>query len=274
MIGATSRTLPPIASLSSFRPLSRLWPLSGPFGAERADIRPLRLRISIERKRLLDKTYDAVVGFPRQSEAHFRQLDQGFVALVDGNFQDAAGRSGPHLLCRPGCSQCCVGVFAIGPADVLRAQQGLAELDRDDPERSARLRARAVTSWDRVNGQFPGDIASGLLHTDGGVEFANSFEDFGNQEICPALDPGTGTCDLYQARPHTCRVFGPPIATSEGFGVCELCFQNARPEEVAAAAMTPEPDDLSKALDQAALDASAPPGETILTFVLSRPASR
>jgi Fe-S-cluster containining protein len=49
------------------------------------------------------------------------------------------------------------------------------------------------------------------------------------------LDPETGTCDLYAARPVTCRVFGPPVRWGgDAVGVCELCFDGATDEEVAA----------------------------------------
>src|ERR1700759_5697699 len=87
----------------------------------------------------------------------FRRQDIAFVALVDGAFADAASRSGPHLLCRPGCTQCCIGVFAIGPADALRLKQGLSALEQADPERARRVEARAASSWQRLAPQFPGD---------------------------------------------------------------------------------------------------------------------
>jgi Fe-S-cluster containining protein len=168
------------------------------------------------------------VGDMDRPDACFRAQNNGFVALVDGAFADAARRSGPHLLCRPGCTQCCIGAFAIGPADALRLRQGLAALERSDPERAARIQQRADASWSRLANQFPGDARSGILNADADGEhlknFEDSFEEFGNHEPCPALDLEHGTCDLYGSRPQTCRVFGPPIATGEGYGICELCF--------------------------------------------------
>ena len=96
----------------------------------------------------------------------------------------------------------------------------------------------------------------------------DAFEHFANDEPCPALDPEHGTCDLYASRPQTCRVFGPPIATGEGYGVCELCFQTATPQEVAQAAITPPSEEHSRTLDEAAVAAGATPGATIVAFVL------
>jgi Fe-S-cluster containining protein len=75
-----------------------------------------------------------------------------------------------------------------------------------------------------------------------------TFSDFANDEPCPALDPVTGNCELYESRPMTCRVFGPPVRSEDGLGVCELCFHGATNEEIAACEMKPDPDDLESGL--------------------------
>jgi Fe-S-cluster containining protein len=57
------------------------------------------------------------------------------------------------------------------------------------------------------------------------------------------LDPATGTCDLYAARPMPCRTFGPPMPNDAsgpdqtGLAVCELCFVGAPASEVARCAV-------------------------------------
>jgi Fe-S-cluster containining protein len=205
---------------------------------------------------------------PNQATAHFSRQDSAFVAIVDGAFADAALRSGPHLLCRRGCTQCCIGAFAIGPADALRLRQGLTEFKRSDPERAARVQQRAAASWSRLAPEFPGNPASGALDVNAYGDPVADFDEFANHEPCPVLDPEHGTCDLYGSRPQTCRVFGPPIATGEGYGVCELCFQAANPDEIAGAAIRPPSDELSAALDQAAVAAGEPSAPTIIAFVL------
>jgi Fe-S-cluster containining protein len=210
---------------------------------------------------------DRIAG-TNHGRAHFRTLDNAFVALVDGAFADAAARGGSHLLCRPGCTQCCIGAFPIGPADALRLKQGLDALSRDDPEHAAHVRERAAASWTRLAPQFPGDPATGTLELDSSGDPIEAFDLFANDEPCPALDPEHGTCALYASRPQTCRVFGPPIATGEGYGVCELCFQTATAQEIAGAAITPPSEEVCKTLDEAALAAGAAPGATIVAFVL------
>ena len=42
----------------------------------------------------------------------------------------------------------------------------------------------------------------------------------------------------------TCRVFGPPVRSEDGLGVCELCFHGASEKEIAACEMSPDPNDL------------------------------
>ena len=172
--------------------------------------------------------------------------DKKLVQIVDAAFADAAQRSGKWLLCRPGCTQCCIGVFEINQLDAMRLKQGIAELKKRDPERAMRVQARARESVKRLEREFPGDARTGMLGEDEDAQAV--FEDFANDEPCPALDPASGTCDLYVHRPMTCRVFGPPIRSEGGLGVCELCFQDATADEIAACEMQVDPDGLEAKL--------------------------
>jgi Fe-S-cluster containining protein len=150
--------------------------------------------------------------------------DHQLIQIVDAALAEAGRKAGAWLACRPGCYQCCLGSFPITPADADRLRRGLAEAD-PDVARRVRSRAREWTDAD--------------------------------DEPCPALDPSTGTCDLYAARPITCRTFGPAMRFAGGpVGVCELCFVGATEEEIAACAMN--------------LEIEEPEGETTVAEVLSR----
>jgi Fe-S-cluster containining protein len=190
------------------------------------------------------------------------------IQIVDSALADAARRSGDWLACRPGCTQCCIGVFAINQLDALRLQLGLAALESSAPERAAAIRERAQESVTRLAPEFPGDPSTGLL--DEGEEAARRFEDFGNDELCPALDPKTGLCELYESRPMTCRVFGPPVRSEEGLGVCELCFQGATDNEIAGCEMIPDPDDLEASLLRDLEKRSGRRGNTVIAFCLAK----
>lgn len=193
--------------------------------------------------------------------------DQKLIQIVDASLQDALRQSGDWLACRPGCTQCCIGVFAINQLDALRLRRGLRELEKKSPDRADAVRARARESVARLSADFPGDPATGIL--DESEDAAARFEDFANGETCPALDSATGLCELYESRPMTCRVFGPPVRSEDGLGVCELCFQGASDEQIAACEMTPDPEDLESQLLRRLEKSSGVRGDTIIAFALS-----
>src|SRR5271170_3919579 len=89
--------------------------------------------------------------------------DQELVQIVDVALADAARKSGKWLACRPGCTQCCVGVFPINQLDAVRLRQGLTNLEECAPERSERVRKRAREAVSRLSKEFPGDPVTGLL---------------------------------------------------------------------------------------------------------------
>ena len=199
--------------------------------------------------------------------------DGALIQIVDAALADVARRSGEWLACRPGCTQCCVGVFAINQLDAVRLQQGLARLKKTDPQRARRIRERARESVERLSAEFPGDARTGVLDAavfDEGSEAEERFAESGNDEPCPVLDPETGLCDLYDARPMTCRTFGPPVRSevrSEGgLGVCELCFHGATDEQIAACAMVVDADDLESKLLAKLEKTRGPRGRTIVAY--------
>jgi Fe-S-cluster containining protein len=194
--------------------------------------------------------------------------DGELIQIVDSALADAARRAGDWLACRPGCTQCCHGVFAISPLDALRLKDGLAALSEADPVRASEVRQRAEASVAGQAAEFPGDPVTGIL---GESELdQDRFESFATDEPCPALDPATGACDLYAARPMTCRVFGPPVLSEDGLGMCELCFVGASEAEILAAEMHLTHAPLEDALTEEAENAGAPRGQTIVAYALLR----
>ena len=189
------------------------------------------------------------------------------IQIVAAALNSATARSGPHLVCRPGCSQCCIGVFPIAHEDAARLRAGLEALEQTDPERSLRIRKRVADSLTRLDPWFPGDLATGILNED--HEAAILFEEFANDEPCPVLDLGTGTCDLYEHRPILCRTFGPPMRTEEGnLATCELCYIHATTEEIAACELDPAIPTLEQASNQAFNAAHNLHGETLIAYAL------
>ncbi len=197
------------------------------------------------------------------------QGDRKLVQIVNAALTDASRRAGPWLVCRLGCTQCCHGAFAITELDALRLVAGMEVLHRDNPDLAAEIERRALT-WIGTHGSdFPGDLETGRLGDSD--EDRERFAEFANEAACPALDPATGRCDVYEWRPMTCRVFGPPIQMEGGkggvkaLGHCELCFVGATEDEIARCEM-PVPHELEEKL----LDKIPEKGETLVAFALLR----
>src|SRR5258707_8686096 len=196
--------------------------------------------------------------------------DQKLVQIVDAALVEAARKSGEWLVCRKGCTQCCYGPFAISQLDALRLQKGLDDLKSSDPKRAARVRQRAQHAVKQLSPTFPGNPKTGTLAEDEEAEAA--FAAFANAEPCPALDPATGACDLYDARPMTCRTFGPPVRSGpeEALAVCELCYHGATDQQIADCEMSPDPDNLEERLIAQAEKLGGKRGNTIVAFCLAK----
>jgi len=188
--------------------------------------------------------------------------DAELVQIVDLALADAARRAGPWLACRPGCTQCCHGAFAINALDAMRLRAGLDRLRVDAPRAASALEQRARAWRDTYASEFPGDPVSGELGRS--EQERERFDDFANDAPCPALNPSSGLCDVYDYRPMTCRVFGPPtrLADEGTLGCCDLCFVGASPEAVAACEMMVPSSTESELLE------AAGPAETVVAFAL------
>jgi Fe-S-cluster containining protein len=180
-------------------------------------------------------------------------------------------RSGPHLACRPGCAQCCHGVFQISALDAHRLRQALAAAE---PSLKSRIESRIEHARTHLLPFFPGNPETGVLSADD--EAVELFEEWAHADPCPILDPATQTCDLYAARPILCRTFGPPIRNDPadleaGLSLCELCFTHATEDEIVAA----ETDSTFRLLqdsEEEAYERTHPnEGTTIVAFAFGLP---
>jgi Fe-S-cluster containining protein len=198
----------------------------------------------------------------------WKTADRALLQIIDANNAEAARKSGEWLACRPGCSQCCIGVFPISQLDVQRLQAGLEQLKREDAARALRVAARARDSVERLRDEFPGDPNTGLLTESD--EAQARFDNFANDEPCPALDPETQTCDLYASRPMTCRVFGPAVRGADGaVGACELCYEGASDEQIADCAVEMDPDNTEGRLIETLEVETGVRGSTIAAWCLA-----
>ena len=199
------------------------------------------------------------------NESEILRRDSELLHIVDNWLVKANRAGGENIACHLGCAQCCYGAFAISRLDAQRLQRGLSLLADHDLERAQHLVQRSADWLERNVDFFPGDMETGILHET--PEADEIFEEFANDEPCPALDPETKTCDLYEHRPMTCRVFGPVVRGEDGLGTCELCFTTATPKEIAAAEVPLEGADAEDALN-ADMERASGKGRTIVAFAL------
>ncbi|RPI27207.1 MAG: YkgJ family cysteine cluster protein [Acidobacteria bacterium] len=174
------------------------------------------------------------------------KLDNALLREVDERLKSASRKAGDRLACKPGCTSCCIGVFTINQLDAARLGRGLREMKASDPARAQAVRRRAEEVVRIVKPDFPGDAETGLLEDEDGIDgFTSAFSDV----ACPALDPTTGLCDLYDSRPMSCRTYGLPILHEmEKLPPCSLCFQGSSLEEIENCRVEPDPDGLENAI--------------------------
>jgi len=196
----------------------------------------------------------------KRAEREARLLER-----LDADWQAAAEKAGGWLVCRPGCDDCCRRPFPVSRLDARRLRRGLAALSRPDLARAEAIQRRARAAVERLSQGFPGNVAAGRLEQDE----ARLDGYFQRHEglACPALEPETGRCELYDWRPIACRTYGPPLR----FGVqkappCRLCFDGASAATVEGCRMEPDP----AGIEQGILDEiGAPDWETLIAFVLA-----
>ncbi|HZT32583.1 MAG TPA: YkgJ family cysteine cluster protein [Bryobacteraceae bacterium] len=194
--------------------------------------------------------------------------DRRLIQIVDAALAEGGRRSGAWLACRVGCTECCLGPFPINMLDARRLARGLAGLAARDAERAARIRERARQAVAELAADFPGDPATGILREDEKAE--ERFCERHAALPCPALDPDSGGCELYAARPLSCRSYGPPVRLgAEALPPCRLCYQGASQAEVEDCRVEIDPEGVEFAALEELEAAGAPRGQTLIAFALA-----
>jgi Fe-S-cluster containining protein len=136
---------------------------------------------------------------------------------VDTWFRSVQARHGQHMKCGSGCSDCCHGVFDMGPHDVELVRAAYRNLPA--PERAI-ARAAAQRQVDALGLRPPYEL-------DGMPEAqVDALAERLGPVACPLLGP-EGRCRIYVDRPSTCRFMGLPLVDAgEGVVHPEWCEKN------------------------------------------------
>jgi len=191
------------------------------------------------------------------------------MAAVDAAVAEGEARCGPRLDYGRACPACCLGPFPINRLDVLRLRRGLSALAAREPERAAAIARAAEDAVRDYAPHFPGDAATGRLVDEPGGR--DSFFARFNRRPCPALDLQSGRCQLYAARPITCRTFGPPVRLSGlDMEACAPCFGGTL-EDQAACRVPLDAGGREDALLDRLEEEEGDQGETVIAHALARP---
>jgi len=136
---------------------------------------------------------------------------------VDAWFASVRRRHGAMMKCGSGCSDCCHGIFDIGPHDVALVRAAYRALPAGT--RTA-VRASAQRIVDALGLRPPYEVAH-LAEAE-----VDRLSDIPGPVPCPFLDPA-GACRIYDDRPSTCRFMGLPLVDPvEGAVHAEWCGKN------------------------------------------------
>jgi Fe-S-cluster containining protein len=204
---------------------------------------------------------------PADPDSSLDAADDELVRRFDLAMEDAVRRAGPLFGCGPGRRDCCRGPFPVNLLDARRLHRGMTALVDRDPARARTVRRRAARVVRRLTRGFPGDPRTGLLGADEKAE--RDFCARHGALWCPALDPATGRCDVYQWRPLACRSMGPPVRLAGvDLAPCPFCFGPASAEDLARCRAVPDPEGREDAL-LAELEARVGRrGDTLIPFAL------
>jgi Fe-S-cluster containining protein len=195
----------------------------------------------------------------------WRRADRILLAEVDRGISEAYRRAGDRMVCRPGCSDCCIGLFTINALDVRRLRVGLRRLERRDLATASAIRARARAVVEKIRADFPEEEVTCAVQEQKIDQLVERFGDV----PCPALNPVSRICELYAYRPMSCRTYGPPVQIGdEKLAPCALCFKGARAAEIEACRIEPDPDDLEHAILCELAGPAEVSGETIVPYAL------
>lgn len=141
------------------------------------------------------------------------------LATLDRWFERGVSEAGAGVvLCRRGCSACCLGPFDVSPAD---AELVAGAVDRLEPAVRSLVQLRALEQVSQYADLAPGWDQPWNINAIGDRRF-DRVSDALAAVRCPALDDD-GSCLIYDHRPANCRMIGLAMLTPDGDRLDNAC---------------------------------------------------
>ncbi len=167
-------------------------------------------------------------------------MSSALVQIIDRAVAEAVALAGDQIVCRRGCTHCCIGPFAVTVLDLERLRTGMEEVGAEVRER---LRERSREAREIMKPGFPGDWETGMVV---GQEEADQFDLRHPWLPCPVLDLETGSCSLHQWRPVACRLHGPALVMNgQHLQHCRLNYTAVPASNLAISFVTPDTGGIS-----------------------------
>ncbi len=131
----------------------------------------------------------------------FEELE-AFLKEIDQKFQEVNRRYRREVRCKKGCAHCCYAPFDLSFVEALYMRRAFLLLPR-------RLRREITRRLDKYKKAWESSVPKPV----------NPFLLAKVKLRCPFLNE-KDLCELYQARPATCRMYGIPILVEEETFVC------------------------------------------------------
>lgn len=131
---------------------------------------------------------------------------EALVAAADKAFDQVASQYPDCMRCGLGCADCCHALFDLTFIEALYINH---QFNRQVQGQQRELLLDRANTADRQTHKIKRAAADKIK---AGVDETTVLEDMARQRVrCPLLNAGS-TCDFYNHRPITCRLYGIPTA--------------------------------------------------------------
>ncbi|MFV0348687.1 MAG: YkgJ family cysteine cluster protein [Halodesulfovibrio sp.] len=150
---------------------------------------------------------------------------EALVAEVDTVFAKVAEQHPECVTCEKGCSDCCHALFDLSLVEAMYLNRSFKQSFGDGEARSS-----IITRANEADRKSYKIKRQAYRDSQAGIDTQTILENMARERMrCPLLGT-TDTCELYQHRPITCRLYGIPTAIGGKAHTCgKAGFEKGKP---------------------------------------------